>query len=587
MRTSLFHFIFSMMKPYKWHIVGQIGVALFFATNLTLRPYLLKEIIDSLRVIQPESIFTVLWKPISLYMLTSILIVLVYRIYDYIWMKFNSSLRKKVAQTLTSYMMQHSYHFYQNQFVGSLGSKIKEVMNGTPDIIKILIDSFLSKTLATFFSIYLLFSVQPRFACFMVVWIIIFTLGSYKFTFKARKYSQEASEANSLTLGTIVDMLGNMMAVRLFTGKKKESLKINNRLDQLVQKLLQRDHYFLKINAFQGVSFIIYQFFCIYYLVLGFKNNSLSAGDFVLVLTLNNSMIDSLWSLSMDIGNFSEKLGNIREGLSIFFAPLDIKDKENASELKITQGEIIFERVTFHYNENQLLFKNLSLTIPGGQKVGLVGYSGSGKTSFVHLILRLFEVESGKIMIDGQDISQVTQKSLHKSIGMIPQDPSLFHRSLEENIGYGKEGATLEEIIKASQKACAHEFISRLPEGYNSQVGERGIKLSGGQRQRIAIARAILKNAPILIMDEATSQLDSLTETEIQESFWTLMQGKTTLIIAHRLSTLLHMDRIIVFHEGEIVEEGSHHELLAKIDGRYKMLWDAQIGGFLPDHVKK
>ncbi len=211
-----------------------------------------------------------------------------------------------------------------------------------------------------------------------------------------------------------------------------------------------------------------------------------------------------------------------------------------------------------------------------------MGYSGSGKSTFVNLILRLYDITSGHIYIDDQDIREVTQDSLHKVIGMIPQDPSLFHRSLRENIHYGRPEATDKEVIEAAKHGHAHEFIEALPHGYDSLVGERGVRLSGGQRQRIAIARAILKNAPILILDEATSQLDSVTESYIQDSLWEVMEGKTTIVIAHRLSTLLHMDRILVFDRGKIVADGTHQELLTK-GGLYKTLWDAQVGGFLPE----
>lgn len=250
--------------------------------------------------------------------------------------------------------------------------------------------------------------------------------------------------------------------------------------------------------------------------------------------------------------------------------------------MKVTQGQIFFDKVKFCYMGSEALFKNKSVIIEPGQKVGLVGYSGSGKTTFVNLILRLYDATEGLILIDGQDIKEVTQDSLRANIGMIPQDPSLFHRTLMENIRYGRINATDEEVIEAAKKAHAHDFIINLPEGYNSLVGERGVKLSGGQRQRIAIARAILKNAPILLLDEATSQLDSVAESYIQESLWRLMQNKTTIVIAHRLSTLLHMDRILVFEEGQIIEDGTHSELLER-NGQYKSLWDAQVGGFLPE----
>jgi ATP-binding cassette subfamily B protein len=262
--------------------------------------------------------------------------------------------------------------------------------------------------------------------------------------------------------------------------------------------------------------------------------------------------------------------------------PLEIVDKPNATILNCTHGKIRFDKIKFHYKGTAPLFQNKSIEIKAGQKVGLVGYSGGGKSTFVNLILRLYDITDGAILIDGQDIRDVTQDSLRTSIALIPQDPSLFHRSLMENIRYGRIDATDEEVILAAKKAHAHEFIEKLSQSYDSLVGERGVKLSGGQRQRIAIARAILKNAPILILDEATSQLDSVTESSIQESLWELMQNKTTLVIAHRLSTLLHMDRIIVFDKGVIVEDGTHAELLTN-NGLYRTLWKAQVGGFLPD----
>ena len=246
----------------------------------------------------------------------------------------------------------------------------------------------------------------------------------------------------------------------------------------------------------------------------------------------------------------------------------------------IQRGEIVFSNVQFYYKGAKELFQNNSIIIKPKQKVGLVGYSGCGKTTFSNLILRLFDVTSGKILIDGQDIKKVTQNSLRSAIIMIPQDPLLFHRTIKENISYGNLGVTDREVIIAAKKASAHKFIKNLPDGYESLVGERGVKLSGGQRQRIVIARGILKNASIVIVDEATSQVDSITENEILRSLQVLMEGKTAIVIAHRLSTLLGMDRILVFDQGKIIEDGTHQELFAK-EGVYKALWDAQVGGFI------
>lgn len=356
-----------------------------------------------------------------------------------------------------------------------------------------------------------------------------------------------------------------------------------NRFFHLVQQAFQRKELFIVLLCcVQGGMIAVMTGVSAFTLIHLYSKGLVSIGDFALILGLSMEVGHMMWYTMYQVDQFNQALGKARQSLNALMIPHDIKDKNKASELAVSRGYIEFSKVKFHYHGTYSLFQNKSVTIEAGQKVGLVGYSGSGKSTFVNLILRLYDVVEGQILIDGQDISEVTQESLRRAIAMIPQDPTLFHRSLMDNIRYGKLGTCDEEIISASQKAHAHEFISLLSGGYETLVGERGVKLSGGQRQRIAIARAILKNAPILILDEATSQLDSITEANIQESLWELMQRKTTLVIAHRLSTLLHMDRILVFDKGHIIEDGSHSELLM-LGGLYKTLWDAQVGGFLPD----
>ena len=300
-----------------------------------------------------------------------------------------------------------------------------------------------------------------------------------------------------------------------------------------------------------------------------------------MVAGLTILLIEAARGLSRSFLEFFEYLGNISDGVSVFIQPHEIVDKPDAPALKVNRGEIAFCAVSFIYKDGLQVFEHLDVTIEAKQQVGLVGFSGSGKSTFVNLILRLFEPQDGAIKIDEQNILDVTQDSLRESVSMIPQDPQLFHRSLMENIRYGRLDATDDEVIEAAKKAHAHEFILETEEQYGSLVGERGVKLSGGQRQRIAIARAIFKDAPILILDEATSSLDSVTEKKIQLGLKNLMKGRTVVVVAHRLSTISHMDRILVFDRGKIIEDGSHQQLMLR-NGHYAHLWNMQAGGFLP-----
>ncbi|MCP3659204.1 MAG: ATP-binding cassette domain-containing protein [Bacteroidetes bacterium] len=333
---------------------------------------------------------------------------------------------------------------------------------------------------------------------------------------------------------------------------------------------------------FTSFSFFycLIQFITILLLINERQNERITIGDFALVLGLNGTIIHLLWWNIKRLSDFSKLLGETQQALKAIFAPVEIYDINNAKTLEYKKGIIEFNNVTFGYVKNNPFFKNFSLKIKSKEKIGIVGYSGGGKSTFVKLLLRLYDLQKGEILIDGQNISKVTQESLRQLIGIIPQDPTLFHRTFRENILYGNTKASNKELLEASKKAHAHEFIINTPNKYETKVGERGIKISGGQRQRVSIARVILKDAPILVFDEATSQLDSITEKYIQNSMDFLMKDKTTIVIAHRLSTLLKMDRILVFDKGKIVEDGSHKELLNKKNHFYK-LWQTQINGYI------
>ncbi len=571
-KNTILSFLLEVLTPFKLLMMGQFAVAILWAMDLSLRPYVLKMIIDKLPNLTSENIVGELSGLIFFYVLLSLIVVITFRFSDFIWLRLNPPLKREIGDLLMKKMMEHSLTAFQSQFSGNLANKIKDVMSGIPDALKLIIQNFLSLFLSLSIAAFVIWTISYKFSALFIGWLIIFIIGSWLFLRRAKELSNDAAEVRSVVVGQMVDILSNIISVHLFSAKKIESKKLKVHLDKYVAADQKRDWWFFGMFTFQGLSFVFYQAIGFIFLIAGFKDGSVTVGDFVLLLSINITIIGMLWTLGSDILTFSEIVGNITQGLRVALSPKDIKDKPSAKALKVSKGCIVFDQVKFHYINTEYLFQNNSITIEPGQKVGLVGYSGGGKTTFVNLILRLYDVTDGHILIDNQDIRDVTQDSLHSNIAMIPQDPSLFHRSLLENIQYGAVDSSYKDVISAAKRAFAHDFITQLPEGYNTLVGERGVKLSGGQRQRIAIARAILKNAPILILDEATSQLDSITESQIQESLWELMQDKTTIVIAHRLSTLLDMDRILVFDKGKIVEDGTHKKLLSN-NGLYKTSW--------------
>lgn len=580
---QVWSYILSNVKPFPASLFVMFFTAVIWAIDLSFRPYLLKIILNRLAEASQEEIFVYLATPIILYLAMYFLMSTLWRFYGYfIEIKMIPNMRKKIAEHAFSLLVDKSHSFYQNHFSGSLTNKVNDLIGSVPTVIQLTIDRFFSHALALIIAIIALWQVNMLFALSMLVWTSIFICGALLLSRRLTILASNWSERISLTTGKSVDVLANILSVRLFAAKnlEKQSLDETLRHNVKTEQKLQWSYFWMWMGY--GYSFFLLQVLNFYFLCKGRLEGWITVGDFALVLVINISIIDFLWQIAREFSSFSQHYGKIKQALRAILKETEFKDKEGASILKVNKGRITFSAVKFHYKGTQPLFQNKSVTIEAGQKVGLVGYSGGGKTTFANLILRLYDVSDGAILIDGQDIRDVTQDSLRQNIAMIPQDPSLFHRSLMDNIRYGKADASDEEVIAAAHRAHAHEFIAKLPHGYQSLVGERGVKLSGGQRQRIAIARAILKNAPILILDEATSQLDSVTESLIQESLWDLMQNKTTIVIAHRLSTLLHMDRILVFDHGNIIEDGSHNGLLAK-GGLYKTLWDAQVGGFLPD----
>lgn len=573
--NKLATFIWYFIKPNRIKLSLFLLTAIYWSVDLSLRPYVIKIILDHVANSACQDAFISLKYPMMAYIGLQLLHIFVFRIYDFISLQFYPKLRANIIATLTEHVSGHSTTYFQNNFAGGLASRIKDVSKGSCEIIQLCIDRFISNGLGLLIASCTMAYIHPGLAGILIIWTVVFLSICIRAAKTSKHLAHRMSEAGSMMIGHIVDRFTNMLNVRLFSNKSHEQAYLKQHLKEIVHHDKKLRMFLIKLVTFQGLSTCAMVTSCLYFLIWARQQNLVSVGDFGLVLTLSVSIASSIWNLSYDISKFSEHIGSVSQGLSLIKTPKTNIKPKHLPNMIITKGEITFADVSFQYTDNQALFANTTITIPAGQKVGLVGYSGSGKTTFVNLILRLFNVSSGNILIDQQDISKHNATSLRNQISMIPQDPILFHRSLMDNIQYGNINASYADTILAAKKAHAHEFIQTMSEGYHTMVGERGLKLSGGQRQRIAIARAILKDAPVLLLDEATSALDTHTERQIQKSLFSLMQGKTTIIIAHRLSTLLQMDRILVFDNGSIVADGTHDELLAA-DGLYADLWHCQ-----------
>lgn len=574
---TLFWFILYFLKPYLWHFWGIIFIAFLWAINGSLQPYVIKMMLDVLEKSGQggTNLFSDLKIPLMIYIGVRLLTNVINRGHDYLALKFWPVFNKDILIRVTKYIQKHSHSYFQHQFGGSVVSKISIIA----DSLETIVDHLIYKLAFPFFTLgvvaFTMGTVHLSLAMILGLWAVVFIAISYRLSFSVQSLSEELAEKYTNLVGKLIDTITNIMAVRLFARRKHEIKALEFAAQDRVQTTKKLKWIDLKRNAIleflaNGLIGLL-----IYYLIIERQKGHISIGDFSLVFSLTLSMINIIWDTSRHYIRFVEAWGKCSQALKVIMAPHEIKDAPHAVPLMVKEGAIEFREVCFGFSGKQPLFKNFSLILQPGEKIGVVGQSGSGKTTFLNLIVRLWDVNSGSILIDQQDIKDVTQDSLHQNISFIPQDPLLFHRTILENIKYGKLDASEEEVRDAVHNAHADGFINALPEGYHTLVGERGTTLSGGQRQRLAIARAILKNAKVLILDEATSALDSETEHYIQGSLDLLMQNKTVLVAAHRLSTLLKMDRILVFQEGGIIEEGSHKTLLQK-RGVYAKFWDMQ-----------
>jgi len=490
-----------------------------------------------------------------------------------------------------AYVSRQSMRFFNDDFAGRLVTKVSQASQSLNDFIASVIQVGWALTIFAGTTLFLFAQLDLRMAGLIVIWIAIFSVMARYFVPRMRSRATENAENASVLNGRITDSFSNIQTLRLFGNAEDNDIYVRNGFERFLGSATRLGRMVTGARAMMGLlSTTMIIAFAVLSIQL-WSTNAITVGAvaFALALVLRLNMMQG--RMMGQLNGMMRHFGVVQNAMETIAQPLELTDAPDAQPLVVKDAAIRFENVRFHYGRERGIIEGVDLDIKPGEKVGLVGHSGAGKSTLVNLLLRFYDVESGRILIDGQDISKVTQESLRANIGVVSQDTALLHRSVRANIMFGRQGASDEEMIAAAKGAEAHEFIADLQDhrgrtGYDAQVGERGVKLSGGQRQRVAIARVLLKNAPILVLDEATSALDSEVEAAIQSQLESLMAGKTVIAIAHRLSTIAAMDRLVILDHGRIVEQGTHDSLLAQ-GGHYARLWERQSGGFLDYQVEE
>ncbi len=511
--------------------------------------------------------------------------VFIWRIVSWSNWQLEGRVTRDIAQESFNHLLKLGANFHANHFAGSLVSQVNKLMGAYVRVTDTTVFSVATLIWGIVFASIILLPRAPLFVALLLVFVAIYMAVAIMVSRKIRIFGAVHAETENKQTGELADSVTNVMAVKSFAASETENKRFgrateNTRtaLRKLAHISIMREYAFTSIgNAINGLALLM--------TIIGIVVFKAELATVFLILSYTNTILIQLWDFSTSaLRTYNRALGDAESMIKVLALQPEVQDPAHPEKPAITKGSIAFNHMDFtHPDQNDALFTDLQFSIAPSEKIGLVGHSGSGKTTLTKLLLRFNDIDGGEITIDGQNIAHLTQDDLRRHIAYVPQEPLLFHRSIQENIAYGKPDATEAEIVDAAKKAYSHEFIQKLPKGYDTLVGERGIKLSGGQKQRIAIARAILKDAPILVLDEATSALDSESEKLIQAALWKLMEGRTAIVIAHRLSTVQRMDRIVVLDDGKIVEEGSHSTLVKKKKGTYAALWKHQSGGFLED----
>ena len=582
---EIFRLFWRTSAPYK----HRRNLAIFFAmltlvVTIFVGPLIIAQLLS---IIQHNQLHDAknLWTLIALYSVSELWSsVIGWRLVLYLVWTFETAMQRDLYAQCFSKLTNQTLFFHSNKFGGSLVSQTNKLVGAVESFWDTIIWSILPLVVSLVGSIIVLSTLLWQYALFLLIFSIVFSIVVYYGSKPMAKLTKKEAKSSNKLNGQLADVISNVLAVKSSGAEATEQKFFTKTVNSWRDSSLDVMRGFLKVSTIYSSINMVIKIGAIAFAVYAAQNNLVSVASVYLIITYTGSVAHELWNMNGIMRNYNRIIGNANDMVEILQTPTTLIDKSD-SKLKVTNGEISMDKITFTHDEGQgdTLFQDFSLDIKPGEKIGLVGASGSGKTTLTKLLLRFADIDSGKITIDGQDISEVTQASLRAKIAYVPQEPLLFHRSVRENIAYGRPDATDAEIEEAAKKAGAYDFIVGLKDGFDTMVGERGIKLSGGQRQRVAIARAILKDAPILVLDEATSALDSESEALIQKSLETLMKNRTSIVIAHRLSTIAKLDRIIVLKDGKIVEDGSHDELINKKRGVYAKLWARQSGGFIEE----
>ncbi len=576
--SRVFFYYWKFARKYKWWFISiallsSIGNGLFTVGT----PYLSKILINALNNHEEwAKIKVIFFEIISLFILSSLFL----RFTTYLAIKYDvESLNDLIKYTFQQVTRQQLL-FFEDSFVGTLISRMEKFVIAFNVLREGIFENLFTIFAKIIVSMIIIFFVDMRIGFIFAGWFIVYVLTAVLILRKKMKIDDVKTRLVSKRVGVAADAITNMLNIKIFSSHQRELDYHGIITEKSKNAVISSWNWGNFQDIVSAILFAILEFLALGLSLRLWHQGELTVGDIVMIQSYFALFLTSLWSISNLFRRLLQAISDAKEMVEILDREVEIKDIKNAQKLKVTKGEIVFQDTTFSYpNQKENVFNEFNLKILAGQRVGLVGTSGAGKTTITKLLLRFIDLDKGKILVDGQNIAKVTQNSLRNNISYVPQEPVLFHRSVYENIAYANPRANKKEVLQASKKAHVDEFVQTLEKGYDTLVGERGVKLSGGQKQRVAIARAFLKNAPILVLDEATSALDSVSEELIQDALFNLMEGKTVIVVAHRLSTVQRLDRILVIEDGEIKEDGSHQELLQK-NGLYKNFWKKQTERF-------